>query len=388
MQFFSADFIFDGYSFLPDKSILVMDEQAQVIDILQHAEPEGVKHFEGLLMPCMINTHCHLELSHFKGFIEEKEGLVNFLLKVNANRNHFSQEQITTSIELAEKEMIRNGIIAVGDISNTLDTLLQKSKKKLYYRTFVECFGLLDIQAHERFENGKALYNEFKTNQIASIVLHAPYSISDTLIQRVNDFSENEISCIHNQESRDENELFIKGSGSFIQLFNAIIHESAFFKPSGKSSLQTYLPKLTTQQKIILVHNTFTSAEDIDFALSLGKELFWCLCPNANLYIEDSLPDVAMLIKKGCSIVLGTDSLASNHQLNLLDEMKTLQTHFPEILLEDQLRWVTSNGAMALGMNDFLGSFEKGKKPGLLQIKHVVSKDKLPLEKVEMVRII
>ena len=65
-------------------------------------------------------------------------------------------------------------------------------------------------------------------------------------------------------------------------------------------------------------------------------------------------------------MVLGTDSLASNWSLNLLDEIKTIRKHFPNIPLEEILQWATLNGAAALGMQDVLGSFEKGKKPGVL----------------------
>lgn len=64
-------------------------------------------------------------------------------------------------------------------------------------------------------------------------------------------------------------------------------------------------------------------------------------------------------------MVLGTDSLASNRSLNILDEMKTIQKNFPEIPLDEILQWATSNGAKALQMDDKLGSFEKGKRAGV-----------------------
>jgi cytosine/adenosine deaminase-related metal-dependent hydrolase len=92
------------------------------------------------------------------------------------------------------------------------------------------------------------------------------------------------------------------------------------------------------------------------------------VCINANLYIENSLPPLDMLLDNGCHIVLGTDSYASNWQLNIFEEIKSIQQHFPHIGLENILKWATSNGARALGIDDFFGSFEKGKKPGLVLI--------------------
>jgi aminodeoxyfutalosine deaminase len=66
--------------------------------------------------------------------------------------------------------------------------------------------------------------------------------------------------------------------------------------------------------------------------------------------------------------VLGTDSLASNWSLSIMDEIKTLRKSFPTIPLEEMLTWATSNGAEALGFDSELGSFEKGKTPGIVLI--------------------
>ena len=370
--------MFDGHSFLPDGSLLVMSDDGVVEAILHNDTNDSVQHLQGLLMPGMINAHCHLELSHLKGLIPEHTGLVDFLLSVNAGRHTCSPEQIDEAIVLAEQQMIQNGIVAVGDISNTNDTIRQKQQQQLHYHTFVECVGLLDANAQQRFDNSLNLCREFEKLHPASVVLHAPYSVSDTLIRLVNEVSDNKRTTIHNQECDDENELFLSGNGNFLKLFNAILQDDTFFHASGKNSLQTYLPKLDQQEQLILVHNTVSTEEDIRLAHSLKKELYWCLCPNANRYIENKLPDIPMMMKNDCTMVLGTDSLASNHELSILAEIQTIQHYFPLIPLEEMLRWATSNGANALGMQHTLGSFEKGKKPGMVQVENVVSRDSLP----------
>ena len=83
------------------------------------------------------------------------------------------------------------------------------------------------------------------------------------------------------------------------------------------------------------------------------------------------MPDVNLLIEQQCNIVLGTDSLASNHQLNVLEEMKTLQKNFPSVSTETLLQWATVNGAKALQMDKEIGSFEKGKNPGVVLIDNM-----------------
>ncbi|RYF81051.1 MAG: hypothetical protein EON98_12840, partial [Chitinophagaceae bacterium] len=130
----------------------------------------------------------------------------------------------------------------------------------------------------------------------------------------------------------------------------------------------------------------FTKQEDIEFVnrhsamgnRQSGKEnpepqtpnpqpqTFFCLCVNANQYIEGVMPPVELFRKNGCRIVLGTDSLASNWSLSILDEMKTIRKHFPAIPLEEMLQWATINGANALGFDETLGSFENGKRPGVI----------------------
>ena len=151
--------------------------------------------------------------------------------------------------------------------------------------------------------------------------------------------------------------------------------------------MQTWLPHFTNGQTIILVHNVCTSADDLALLklLNFKKQFsaFFCLCPNANLYITGKLPDVKMLIKHGCNIVLGTDSLASNDKLCLLEEMKTLQKNVNGLTLETLLQWATSNGASALQMESQLGSFEKGKQPGVILIGGV---DNLQLGKNSFVK--
>lgn len=143
-----------------------------------------------------------------------------------------------------------------------------------------------------------------------------------------------------------------------------------FFTPPGSSSLQAVLPWLNRSSSTILVHNVLTIQEDIDSLVKKGlmKRTIFCLCPNANQYINGSLPPVDLFLENNTEIVLGTDSLASNHQLSIYEEIKTILKGFPQLTLETALQWATINGARALGIEDRYGSFEKGKQPGLVQI--------------------
>jgi aminodeoxyfutalosine deaminase len=92
---------------------------------------------------------------------------------------------------------------------------------------------------------------------------------------------------------------------------------------------------------------------------------YWCLCPNANIYIENTLPNIPMFLNKGCKMTLGTDSLASNSVLSIWDEIMTIHQHYPAIQLEQLIKWATLNGAESLNITDKFGSFTVGKSPGV-----------------------
>lgn len=370
---FKADQVFTGVEMLPGNYVLITDPDAVIVDIADIADAgDDIETFKGILTPGLINCHCHLELSHLKGFIPKRTGLVDFVYKIVTER-YFAQEEILASAAKAESDMMKNGIVAVGDICNTPVTIAQKTKGNLRYHNFIEATGFIPSVSEKRFQLSLDIYQAFK-NELpeTTIVPHAPYSVSPELFRLINNFSNNKIISIHNQEIAAENELFEKGTGDFLRMYEKMNIDISFFQPTGKSSLQSWLPEITNQQTMILVHNVATSAQDIEFAKhqtsNIKLQTYFCLCPNANLYISNELPKLNLFSGMHERMVLGTDSLASNDQLNILDEIKTIQKNFPGIKKDTLLKWATINGAKALGIDHEYGSFEKGKKPGVVLI--------------------
>jgi cytosine/adenosine deaminase-related metal-dependent hydrolase len=366
---FKADLIFTGREFLEDDCVLVSTEDGCIEGLIPLQDAgEGIERLQGILCPGFINCHCHLELSHLKGVIPSGTGLTDFVYKVISGR-HVKEEEIEEAIRNAEDEMLANGIVAVGDICNNLLTLKQKEKQRLFYYNFIETSGWDPAFAQTRFEKSKLQYDSFNQllnsrNQTA-MAPHAPYSVSDELWDRIMPFFANKTTTIHNQEAPFEDEWFKTGTGDLLRMYEMLNIKNSFFKPSGKSSLQTYLPRLDLAENILLVHNTFTGEEDLQFCQGSAQKLFFCICVNANLYIENALPPLDLLSKYHCRIVLGTDSLASNRSLNILEEIKTVLRYFPDIPHSDILQWATLQGAQALALDDILGSFEPGRRPGI-----------------------
>lgn len=374
---FKADYLFLGDRIATHDTVLITTEAGTVKEVATVGEAgEGVEKYNGILSPGFVNCHCHLELSHLKGVIPEGTGLVDFLSMVIRGRGD-ERERLLEAIEAGEDEMLRNGIVAVGDICNTIDTLDCKKGGRLSYHNFAETIGFLDKSAPDRFAASSAVYEALENRfpGINSIAPHAPYSVAPALLHLVADFPGNRLLSIHNQESEVENEFLKTGKGDLLRLYAQLGLDVSFFRGTGRRSLAGILPYFHPDQSLILVHNVATAEEDLrqpaaaPFQPPGTAELIFCLCPNANLYIGGKLPDVRLLVNKGCRIVVGTDSLASNHHLSILEELKTLQRTFPWLETSTLLQWATSNGAAALQMDNAVGSFSPGLRPGVLLLE-------------------
>jgi cytosine/adenosine deaminase-related metal-dependent hydrolase len=239
-------------------------------------------------------------------------------------------------------------------------------------------FGL---NAYQQFE--QLLGDDFKLSMAA----HAPYSVSNKLWELMKPYFKNKTTSLHNQETDFEDDFLGFKKGDFTRLYENLKVDTSFYTPTGKSSLQSVAYHFEGANNALLVHDTFTKETDIEFikALSIQQatNYFYCLCVNANQYINKALPPIENFRKQQCNIVLGTDSLASNHSLSILDEIKTISKYFPTIPLTEQLKWGTLNGAKALGFDKRYGSFEKGKQPGIILISGVYENKITSLSNIE-----
>lgn len=375
LKYFSADWVFPVSVAPIENGVVSVNEAGEIQEVLTAATAQQrqikVNKHKGAIVPGFVNTHCHLELSHLFGEIPERTGLVEFVQTVIKSRSA-DADAIQSAMHSTDQSLFNNGIVAVGDISNQIISKEIKQQSKIYYHTFVEALSFNPERATATMDYAIEIKSQFAPLP-ATVVPHAPYSVSPELFALINTSVEeyDAFISIHNQETTHENEFFESKSGNFLQLYQFLGLNLSFFKPSGKTALQTWLPYIK-KQKTLLVHNTVTSRADIDFAKQQHGNLYWCLCPQANLYIENTLPDVDLFISEDLKITLGTDSLASNHQLNILAEMKTLQS-LKKVEFEKLLQWATINGAEFLGLEDQFGTIEVGKSPGLNLIQ--LSKD-------------
>ena len=373
LRYLSANYIFPVSSPPLCNGIVCVNDIGCIVDVTDTGgklkEREKLEFYNGILVPGFVNAHCHLELSHLKGSIETLAGLPSFISSVGKKRNA-DAESIAIAAKAADEEMGRNGIVAVGDISNTDNTLNIKRKSRIYYHTFVELFGLDDFRADQIFATGVELQQKYVNARLsASITPHAVYSVSPTLwdtLSQSYQSSPPQVISIHHQESGEETNIFPEGKGELA----AALREKGLLTGGRILSRDIWsqmIRCLSESPRSLLVHNTFTTKADLIKYQSQPERFYFVLCPKSNLFIQSRLPNFSLFCAPELrhNICLGTDSLASNTKLSILEEMKIIQQNAPEIPLSTLLQWATHNGARALGIEHLFGSFEKGKTSGV-----------------------
>ena len=372
MRKIAATYVFPGTTSPIKNGILVCDDEGKIIDILDRGdsfrEEAGVEFYSGILTPGFVNAHCHLEFSHLQNKIEKHIGFSGFLEKINLLRDEPADKE--KAMQIADRKMWAAGIAALGDVSNSNLSLSVKQKSKIYYHTFVEVFGFHPSRAERAFNKAVEVLDSLERADLsASIVPHSPYSVSPELFEKIKNHAQKNggLFSIHNQESKAETDLFLSGEGDIARHFSDNLKlDTTHFKPTGQSSLQSILQYLPKENQLLLVHNTQTIKEDIE-ALKQHRDLantYFVMCPNSNLFIENEVPPVDLFREEKLQICLGTDSLASNTELSILQEMLTIQQNFPDTPLEELIKWSCINGSKALNIERTFGTFEKGKKPG------------------------
>ena len=170
MRFLTADYLFPLHKAPIEEGVLQISDKGEVIALFENrneVSQNKLEVFDGIICPGFVNAHCHLELSHLLGIAEKGNGFLDFVAIVQ-KRNNFTKEEIQIAIENAEQQMLANGIVGVGDICNTTDTLLQKRKGNLQYYNFIEIFGVYENKIEAIFNDSIDLRNQFRAAKNAS----------------------------------------------------------------------------------------------------------------------------------------------------------------------------------------------------------------------------
>ena len=354
------------------------DEDGTILRTGVCEDPSGETVFlDGAIVPGFVNAHCHIELSYMWKLFRKGTGMAGFIDQINALRDTSPLEEKLADIQTWMDKLWQQGVSAMADISNCADSFAIKAASPVYTRTFLEVFGTEPEDCEAVIRDVKALQEQAVACGLdAAPTPHACYTMSPQLLTAASaEGLRSGFLSYHSEETEEEEEMLRKGSGPMWE--NRVRAGMSTPPVTGTSSLLYFLDRLLEvhpapfDEHILLVHEVCMDQEGIDAVKAMLRHPFIALCPLSNLFIHNALPPVELLRSNGMKLTVGTDSLSSNDDLDMVSELFCLQENFPQVPLGELLIWACRNGAEFLKKEDCFGTVETGKRPGLVLIDHL-----------------
>ena len=350
-------------------------EDGRILAVGECGPDEEVR--QGAVVPGFVNSHCHIELSHLYGKFRKGTGMAGFIDQINALRDWAGADVKARLTQEWMDKMWKDGVSAMSDISNDDSSFKVKSSHKIYTRTFLEVFGSEPEMCDGVMSDVTKLKETADAEGIdAAPTPHSCYTMSPQLLSASAAAGlESGYLSYHSQESQEEEDLLISGSGAMYENRK----RSGMSTPpvTGESSLKYFIDRLAAakpapyDEHILLVHNVCLKQDDIDAAKRVMNNVYWAVCPLSNIFIHNALPPIPLMRKNGLAITVGTDSLSSNDDLDMVKELVCIKQNFAEVPMNEILVWACLNGARFLSKEDSLGSIAPGKTPGIVFVSNV-----------------
>lgn len=330
-----------------------------------------VDHGDSALMPAVVNAHTHLELTGMEGRIPlPQPGFPAWVEEVFRQR---ASSDTRTLLEGAGKGLgllASAGTCLCGDITNSTATLNDERTQPPKRQAFLELIGFdcgaLSV-ALQRAVSGVDTAGVLEGEGV-SLAAHATYSTSAAVIQQAKEWcrSRDRVFSIHVAEHEEEIEFLLTGSGYCRQLLKTLGRWVEGWSPPAKSPA-AYLDSLgALDKRTLFVHAVHMTESDWETVARRGCAV--CFCPRSNHYLGTGKADIESAIASGIPVALGTDSLASNVDLNLFAEAAFCLDQYPRLHPDAVLSIMTLGGARALGRQNLLGSLAAGKAAAMIAI--------------------
>ena len=319
------------------------------------------------LLPGLVNAHTHLEFSGLaKPLGTPGTSLPAWIRSVIADRGRGDRDA-SAAIAAGLAESAAAGVTTIGEIATSPAHCYQvdgSPRTLLFQEAIGFSAGRVDSVASEMERRVDAV------GRLAGVSPHAPYTVNPQLLVRLVDLAiDRQLPiAMHLAESREELELLRHGSGPFQELLaeRSMWDDAAI--PRGSRPLD-YLRQLARSPRALAIHGNYFDAEEIAFAASHRDRMSVVYCPRTHAYFEHEPYPLAAMLDAGVRVALGTDSRASNPDLNMLSEVQYVASRFPEIDPVTLLRMATLDAAEALGFGDLVGSLTPGKQAKLKVVR-------------------
>ncbi len=319
-----------------------------------------------ILLPGLINAHCHLDFTGFKGRVRYEGGFREWLRKMAVKTRATTPADFKRAIQKGIKDSMANGTTTLCDVATSWESypLLRRSGLRSY--VFLELLDLGQSSAKAYWKNFqerlKNLTHEGPTPTFRwGLSPHTPFTVSKELLQIVRHYLSDHQSLpttIHVAESREEAGYFRSGKGPMADRIKVLNPDWALPRkttPVQYLSENGWLPKLDLGVHLNVVNER-------DLRLLAKNRTAVVHCPGSHDFFQHPTFPYARMRKHRIPLCLGTDSLASNQSLSLFREMRLFQKKHPEVSAQEVLSMATVKPAQALGMGHQLGRI----KPGFL----------------------
>jgi cytosine/adenosine deaminase-related metal-dependent hydrolase len=315
----------------------------------------------GVLLPGLVNAHCHLELSHLKGRLDRSAGFAHWVEDLVGKRGADGPGAVRAAIARAIRQVEATGTVAVADVSNDLAHLDLLAASHLTAVVFHELLGWNPARAAAIAEGADARRRGPQGDGVdIRLAAHAPHSVSPALFDEL--VKRGGPAAIHLAESAEESRFLLRGDGAWMRFLERRGLGDLPFDPPGVSPVR-YLDDLgALRPGLVAAHCVYVDAADRHRLVAKGVHV--AVCPRSNLNLGVGLPPVPDLLDAGVPLCLGTDSLASVDTLDLIDDAVTLREEFPELDPAVIVEMATAGGARALGLAG-LGTLAPGMRAEL-----------------------
>lgn len=341
---------------------------------------------DGAIIPGLVNAHTHLEFSDL-GHPLGRPGInfTDWIRLIVTQRNESNQEsnskglttKKTAAIESGIDESFASGVWAIGEIA-TLPCqpyAYQNRRRHMALTCFLEQLGRDESTLDQKRNELTDFFAKKSDRKLCDVQFgsspHAPYSVSPSLLQQIcqQSASAGRPIAMHLAETMIERELLEHRTGDFVSLLKDFgVWESASFE--NRMSIRKTLEVLASAPTSLIVHGNYLNDSELDFVAANAERMSIAFCPRTHHFFGHSAYPLEKMLKRRINVCLGTDSRASNPDLDLLSEAKHIANSFSRLDSRLILEMATLNGAIALGIAQKYGTLTAGKKPALSFIAH------------------
>ncbi len=315
-----------------------------------------------VVMPGLINTHTHSAMTLFRGMADDlalMDWLENHIWL--AEKQWMSDAFVYDGTQLAILEMLRSGTTCFNDHYFFPDSVARAAADagmRAVVGSLIISFSSLYAATTEDYLT-KALetYHTWQNHPLISTMIapHAPYTVEDKTFRKIQQLAEEHALRVHLHLHETKNEI------------------EQSLKEYGKRPIKRIADFGLLSERLLCVHMTQVNQEDLALLQETHAQIVHC--PESNLKLASGLCPVTQLIQANINVALGTDSAASNNDLDLLAEMRTAallakaEANEPTALKAAlALQMATLNGARAIGLDKEIGSLVPGKQADLIAV--------------------